>query len=76
MFDDRALGALDDVILSARTLFPDLEYLAPGGVLELAVRRHGVERIRVELPPGQFLHLQGIGVDAPDDGRTARARVV
>ncbi|KRE55360.1 hypothetical protein [Phycicoccus sp. Soil748] len=75
MVDDRALGALDDVILSARTLFPDLEFLAPGGVLELAVRRHGVERIRVELPPGQFLHLQGIGVDAPDDGRTARARV-
>jgi hypothetical protein len=75
MVDDRAIRALDDVILSARTLFPDLEYLAPGGVLELAVRRHGVERVRVELPPGQFLHLQNIGVDVPDDGRTARARV-
>jgi hypothetical protein len=56
--------SLASVISAARASFPDLELVAPVGVLELAEALPAVERLRFEVPSGQYLHLQSIGVTA------------
>jgi hypothetical protein len=54
------LGAL---VAAVRTLFPDLDFVAPGGTLQIRASLASVDRIRIELP-GNFLHLQSIGITA------------
>jgi hypothetical protein len=61
---DSQPDALASVISAAQTLFPDLEFVAPGGILELHKKLPAVDRLRFRLPKGQFLHLQSIGVTA------------
>jgi hypothetical protein len=55
---------LDRLVDAVRTCFPDSDYVAPGGTLTVRAERAGVERIRIELPPGQFLHFQSLAVTA------------
>lgn len=59
--DDDPLVAL---ITAGQTMFPDFEFFAPEGILTIRRSAEAVDRLRVELPPGQFLHLQSIGVTA------------
>lgn len=44
-----------------------LAFLAPGGVLDLPQKGRRLTGLRIELPPGQFLHLQSIGIDVDGD---------
>ena len=57
------LAHLEDVIRGARALFPDLEVIAPDGLLDLRLEHDGVRRLRIEGAPEQFLHLQSVGVE-------------
>ena len=41
--------------------FPELQFLAPGGVLRVPVDTRPLTRLRIELPK-QFLHLQSIAL--------------
>ena len=62
-------GVVDAVSEIAATEFPDLAFLDPNGVLELPQRLVSVERIRLELPSTEFLHLSSLLIDfdgAPD----------
>ena len=52
------------LIRAARTQFPDLGYLAPDGMLDLRVDLGRVRTLRLELPAGQSLRLQSVGIDA------------
>jgi hypothetical protein len=56
--------SLDAVISAARIEFPDFELVAPDGRLELHQDLLAVDRLRLELPPGQHLHLQSVGITA------------
>ncbi len=55
---------LVQLIRAGRTLFSDLEFLAPSGILQIATDQPAVDRLRIELPPGQFLHLQSLAIDS------------
>ena len=57
------LAHLEDVIRGARALFPDLEVVAPDGLLDLRLQHDAVRRLRIEGAPEQFLHLQSVGVE-------------
>ncbi|SDO79743.1 hypothetical protein SAMN04489867_0611 [Pedococcus dokdonensis] len=57
------LADLEDIIRAGRALYPDLDFIAQNGLLDLRLGHTGVRRLRVEGPPEQFLHLQSIGVD-------------
>ena len=52
------LGGLVDAVTAQ---FPELEFLAPAGVLRVPVDSPPLTRLRIELPK-QFLHLQSIGL--------------
>lgn len=56
--------ALSEIVSAALSLFPDLDYLAPGGVLVVRESRSSIDRLRIQLPPGQYLHLQSLDVAA------------
>ncbi len=53
-----------DELIRAAAGFTDLGYLGPDGLLELPLDGGRVLGLRIELPPGQVLHLQSIGIDA------------
>lgn len=57
---------LEQLVGAARVLFPDLEYVGPGGVLEVDAVLHGVERIRIEGAEGRHVQLQSLRVEGPD----------
>ncbi len=57
-----------NLIRIAADRFRDLGYLAPDGLLDLAVDERGVRTIRLELPEGQALQLQSIGIDVAGEG--------
>lgn len=65
---------LTEVVRAGMVLFPEFGFLAPNGILRLAGQFGGVERVRIEVPPNEFLHLQGVGVEiegtGPDNGLT------
>ena len=54
--------SLAALIRAARRDFPDLDFVAPGGVLDLRQSHRKVQRVRIEGGPGQFLHLQALGL--------------
>jgi hypothetical protein len=43
-------------------VFPDLDYLAPTGLLRLNIQRADLVALRLELPTKQFLHLHSIRI--------------
>ena len=57
------LADLEDIIRAGRALFPDLDVIAPDGLLDLQLAHDGIRRLRVEGASEQFLHLQSLGVD-------------
>ncbi len=61
--DTQPMAALEDIVLAGRALFPDLDFIAPSGLLDLELNHVGVQRLRVEGPAEQFLHLQSLGID-------------
>lgn len=61
-----SLPKFDDLIRAAQAAFPDAEYITPNGVLNIRGKFRGVERLRVEAPPGTALHFQSLTVDGPD----------
>lgn len=66
-----------DELIRVAAGFTDLGYLGPDGLLDLALDGGRVLGLRIELPPGQVLHLQSIGVDAEgvhDIAEMARVR--
>lgn len=65
-------GLLGQVAAAVRALVPDLDFLSPGGVLDLAGPQQEVDRLRLELPGPQYLGLQSIGIDG-DVGDIAAA---
>lgn len=58
--------AVDELIDVAVARFTDLGYLGPDGLMDLALDHGRVLGVRIELPAGQILHLQSIGIDAED----------
>jgi hypothetical protein len=54
---------LSALIAAVKTFFPDLNFAAPGGILQVRESLASVDRLRIELP-GRFLKLQSIGVTA------------
>lgn len=75
MMDDEPIDVLSALITTAHARFPDLDLVGPHGVLELHEALASVDRLRIELPPNQFLHLQSIGVsaDGADDAAALAA---
>lgn len=76
----RAVGSMEGelaaALTAARILFPDFAFLAPGGVLTVRRNRTGVERLRIELPAGNCLHLQSVRIVADNvDDVAALTRV-
>jgi hypothetical protein len=65
------LAPLRGLVDAVAGRFPDLGYLAPHGILRIPVHVGPVTGIRLEVP-GNFLHLQSIGLVA-DDGSDASA---
>jgi hypothetical protein len=55
---------LEALVAAVQALFPDADYVRPGGTLTVTPRQPGVERLRLELPPGQFLHFQSLALAA------------
>lgn len=53
-----------DELIRAAAGFTDLGYLGPGGLLDLPLAGGRVLGLRIELPAGQVLALQSIGIDA------------
>ncbi len=62
--EDR-VAPLRAVVADTSRRFPELGYLGPGGVLRVPVDVGPVTVLRLELP-GQFLHLQSIGLVTAD----------
>jgi hypothetical protein len=62
--DDEPGDVLSALITTVHARFPDLDFFGPQGILELHEALPSVDRLRIELPPDQFLHLQSIGVSA------------
>ena len=58
-----AFALLEQAASDAVDALRGLAFLAPSGVVELPVDAR-IVKLRIELPPGQFLHLQSIGIDA------------
>ncbi len=73
---ETAPDPLRGLIAVGHELFPDFEFLAPNGVLRLGLPGGVVDRLRIELPPGQFLHLQSIDVTTPDIDELAATAIV
>jgi hypothetical protein len=65
------LAPLRELIDAVAARFPDLGFLAPNGILSVPVGVGPVTGIRLELP-GNFIHLQSIGL-VTDDGSDASA---
>jgi hypothetical protein len=66
-----------DELIRVAAGFIDLGYLGPDGLLDLPLDGGRVLGLRIELPAGQVLHLQSIGVDAegvPDIAEMAQVR--
>lgn len=55
------------LITAGRTLFPDFGFFDPGGVLRVDRRLGPVDRLRIELPTREPLHLQSIGITTCDN---------
>ncbi len=64
--DDLAFTAIGTLASEVAVRLPGLAYLAPDGVLDVPVERSRVVGVRLELPPGKFLHVQSIGLTAGD----------
>ena len=70
--EGRALPpVVNELIEAARARFTNLGYLGPDGMLDLALDGGPIPGLRLELPPGQVLHLQSIGIDAEGVGDVA-----
>jgi hypothetical protein len=54
---------LSALIAAMQVLFPDLDFAAPGGILQVREPLVSVDRLRLELP-ARHLHLQSIGITA------------
>lgn len=65
------MGPLEErllaIVQASRTLFPDFDFLQPGGVLHIRLTQVTIDRLRIELPTSQFLHLQSVGLTTTDD---------
>lgn len=59
--------ALWSVISAAHARFPDLDLVAPGGILEVSGPFSAVTQLRIELPSGRRLQLQSIGLTTEND---------
>ena len=59
------LAPMRGLVHEVMQTFPELGYLGPRGELRLPVSLAGVRTLRLELP-GQFLHLQSIGLVTAD----------
>lgn len=57
---------LAELVRGCRLLFGDLDFLAPGGVLQISTEQSAVDRLRIELPGRQYLGLQSLDVASPD----------
>jgi hypothetical protein len=57
---------LSGILSVGQEMFPDFEFLAPGGVLRIGLPLGRIDRLRIELPGGQYLHLQSVGVTSDD----------
>lgn len=55
---------LSALIAAVQTLFPDLDFVAPGGILAVRESLPSVDRLRIELAGRRFLQLQSIGITA------------
>jgi hypothetical protein len=53
-----------DELIRVAAGFADLGYLGPDGLLDLPLDGGRALGLRIELPAGQVLHLQSIGIDA------------
>ncbi len=62
----RGAFVLEALAHTAAVELPELAYLASDGILDLPVEHGRIVKIRLELPPKQFLHLQSIGITADD----------
>ncbi len=70
-------ATVDDLLRVAETSFVDLGYVAPDGLLDLALEASGVLALRLDVPTGRSLQLQSIAIDAGDaDDVAALATVV
>ena len=69
---DAGNDPLGEIIRAAANLFPEFAFLGPSGVLDVVGPFEAVDRIRFELSNGEYLHLQGVGVQVVgqegDDG--------
>ena len=59
-----AFTLLEKAASDATDALQGIAFLAPSGVLDLPVASGRYVRLRIELPPKQFLHLQSIGIEA------------
>jgi hypothetical protein len=64
-------STVDALIRVAAARFTDLGFLAPDGLLDLPLDLGRVQSIRLDLPPGEVLQLQSIGIDAQGADDTA-----
>jgi hypothetical protein len=59
-------GRLTDLLRSATRAFPGFDVLQTAGVLDVSAPDIPVDRLRVEIPARQFLHLQSVGLRGRD----------
>lgn len=62
--DEEAFSLVESVAAKTAATLPGLGFLAPGGVLDLPLTGARVLALLLELPPGQSLQLQSIGLTA------------
>ena len=67
--DDEAFDLVEAVAAKVADRLPALGFLTPNGLLDLPVDHGRIVAVRLELPPGQPLQLQSIGLaaDGVDD---------
>ena len=67
---------VDALMRTAGKQFQGLGLSAPDGTLDLQVDIDGVRRVRLELPAGQVLQLQSLGIETPEPDPPPVADVV
>ncbi|WP_152185049.1 hypothetical protein [Segeticoccus rhizosphaerae] len=60
-------------IQGVRAAFPDLDFLAPQGVLRVPVDHDGAVRLRLQVPGQTYFHLHAIEVAADDENWRSHA---
>lgn len=73
---DGTFALLEQASSDAVDALRGMAFLAPGGILDLTLDGSRLTRLRIELPPRQFLHLQSIGIDVDGDADVAALTTV